>query len=447
MHSDLLLRKGNLMKLKTLAVAIGAALPISALAATIDTTAATASPEFLAVEGGITAPAATLELGAQYAVGDILTINYSATPYAATASTTAFSWPTTLAINTVTAANTEGALSLFDSSATSVSYRVTAATVGEFGEVSMPQPIFQTANMAGADVTVSTSSATGTGTSFDAGKATKIIDITPSQYAFAVSGLAEVVDVESDRKKFLIGTTATSTAAFTVVATTGATTIANMATDGTIALVLNGDFTWLDSDTRTTATGLQSGNVSFAGAGSVVSMGATQIVFNLPATGDTVTFRNARNQVIPTQTLSAALTKQYIGSVATKTGAVTATASGAYTLNGSSVTVYAVPTSSSVSNFIWLTNSGSTSGEVTVVVNDNGKTHDLGVVGTSKAGAEFDVTAAMNDALEAEGISLSGGRVHLDIITRVPSADVAVSAAYRVGDDRVNLLTSLETNN
>jgi len=429
------------MKFNRLSVAIAASLPVSALAASLSATPSTVSTEFLAVQGGITAPAATLTLGAQYAAGDVITLSYSAPPRAATNGTNAFSWPSTLAISNTTS----GALALFDSSDTSVSYRVTNGGSGDnFGTVTLPTPVFQTAGIAGTDVTVSSSSATSQGTPFDsASLPAKLIDVTGSQFVYSVTGLSETVDVESARKKFLISGTATNTAAFTVVGvTSGATSTANLATAGTMSVTVSGDFAWLDSSSS--ATGIQPGNVAAAG-GSTTAISATGFTVSLPSTGGVVTLTNSLANVIATGPVTVAISGTYSGSA--NPGAATASASGAYALNGSTITVYAVPTSSSVSNFIWLTNSGSTSGDVSIVVNDGGTAVDLGVVGTSQANSEFDLSAAMNAAIAAQGVTLSGGRVHLDVVTNVPAADVAVSAAYRVGDDRVNLLTSIETDN
>jgi hypothetical protein len=444
------------MKLKPLAVAVGVALPVSALASTISSTAETVSTEYLSVFGGIQAPAANLVLGAQYAAGDVITLTYSAAAKAGAdannaTSTRAFTFPANLTIGTVATGSEVGSLAFFDSGDNFVKYRVVSAPAVSNAVVpSLPQPYFQTAGMAGADVTITPSSSTSQGLAFDTGVAKKIIDQTGSQFRFSVTGLSEVIDVESARQAFIIGTNAVSSAAFTITqvstaaAGIGSSSAANVATAGTIAVVVNGDFSWLDSSTS--STGIQTDNITGTGV-TVGAVTATQMALSIPAGGTTITFDNSLENTIPTQTLTVSLSGQFTGGGAGSTGAVTASASGAYSLNGSTVTVYAVPTSSAVNNFIWLTNSGSTSGDVQIIIYDNGTTYDLGVVGTSNAGEQLDITAAMNAAIASEGVTLSGGRVHLDIVTKVPASEVAVSAAYRVGDDRVNLLTSLETDN
>jgi len=437
------------MKLKPLVIAMGAAVPLALQAATLTAPAANkVSSEFLGTNAGITPAAASIALGSQYAVNDIITLSYSI-PARAAASTATFGFANTLAIDVAGTTN-DGVLSLFDKTDSSVSYRVTTAPGSDgtdFGTITTETPRFLSAEIANTDVTLSTASQTSAGVSFDAGKAVKVVDVTGSQFAYTVSGMSKTIDVESARKAFAVtgGTSTVHTITINVNDAVGSPDAGQAATAGTAAITLTGDFSWIDSNTATNATGIQTTG-TITGDFSPVGVSATAIT--LASTGAltaaatyTIALTNATKQVIPVQSLGLTLAQNY-GTIAQ----ASATASGVYSLNGSSVTVYAVPTSSSVSNFIWLSNTGSTSGDVTITVYDGGETHELGVVGTSKAGAEFDVTAALNAGLEAAGVTLSGGRVHMDVVTNVPAADVAISAAYRVGDDRVNLLTSLETN-
>lgn len=435
------------MKLKPLVIAMGAAVPLALQAATLTAPANNkASNEYLATNAAITPAAASIALGSQYAANDIITLSYSI-PARAAASTATFGFANTLAIDVAGSTN-DGVLSLFDKTDSSVSYRVTTAPGSDgtdFGTITTETPRFLSAEIANTDVTLSTSSQTSAGVAFDAGKAVKVIDVTGSQFAYTVSGMSKTIDVESARKAFAItgGTSTVHTITINVNDDVG--TPDDAATAGTAAITLTGDFTWIDSNTATNATGIQTtGTIT----GDFTPVGVSATAITLASTSAltaaatyTIALTNATKQVIPVQSVGLTLAQDY-GTIAQ----ASATASGVYALNGSSVTVYAVPTSSAVSNFIWLSNTGSTSGDVTITVYDGGKTHELGVVGTSKAGSEFDVTAALNAGLEAAGVTLSGGRVHMDVVTNVPAADVAISAAYKVGDDRVNLLTSLETN-
>lgn len=443
------------MKIKPLAIAVSAALPVAALAATVaEPTGNHVSTEYLTVNRAVTGLTGSVALGAQYAVGDVITLSFSAPPKASAAATTAYTWPTTLdiVVGTAGAGGDDGVIALFDTEDTSVSYRVTTAptadtsgAVTDFGTVTLPSDIvFRSADFGTTDVTYSSSSSTAQGVTFDRGSAKKYVDVTGSQFAATVTGLTQVIDVESARKRFVDGAS-TATDHDIVVTIASNAGVPDLAlTAGTASVTLTGDFSWVDSNTATNATGIQAGNVELGGvAVAAAGLGATSItVSNVPAAGGTINLDNSLAQVIPTQSLQATVTSTFTESTAVTSSA---TATGAYTLNGSSVTVYAVPTSSSVSNFIWLTNTGSSRGDVSITVYDGADTHELGVVGSSAGGTQFDVTAALNDALAAEGITLSGGRVHMDIVTTAPAADIAVSAAYRVGDDRVNLLTSIET--
>jgi ribosomal protein S9 len=301
------------------------------------------------------------------------------------------------------------------------------------------------------DVTVTPSSTlAGGGGNFDsysgsAGDNT-VVDTYGTQFKYSVTGLTNTIDVNTGRKAFIVGTNTFSTFDFVVNATTNQGTPSLAATSGTIAVTLTGlDFSWLDSNTATNATGIQFDNITFANGGTTVAAGVTAISFLLADTGDTITLGAGTGGIIPEQSLALAGTQQF--SSASKSASSSFVGSGALKLNGSSVTVYAVPTSAAVSNFIWLTNTGTVSGDVELTVVDGGTATDLGVIGVAAAQSEFDITKAMNAALEAKGVTLSGGRVHLEITTKVPASAASISAAYRVGDDRVNLLTSLETSN
>lgn len=451
------------MKMKPLAVAIAGATPVLALAAGVNVgTAVKASNEYIQLFGGATGAVATVELQAQYDVGDTITFTYNADPVAAKGATTAYAWPTSLAINPVTTVgtdSTQGVLGKIDSGSNFVKYRVTTKPAGDatlvigadniHATVALPGDIDFNLSTASGDVTVTPSSLTSGNVAFDtyAGAAgdNTVVDLYGSQYNYAVTGLSNTIDVNTGRTKFIVGTNTSSTISFVVAGSTAVGSPTLLASSGTMSVTLTGaDFSWLDSNTATNATGIQLANVTVPAAGSTVAGGVTQISLRLPAEGGSVTLGAGTGGVIEEQTLSIAGTGNYSGN--SKSSSNTFTGSGKLSLNGSSITVYAVPTSAAVSNFIWLTNTGTVPGDVEITVVDAGTATDLGVVGTAAANSEFDVTKAFNEAVAAQGVTLSGGRVHLEITTKAPSTAVAISAAYRVGDDRVNLITSAETN-
>lgn len=450
------------MKIKPLAVAIAGASPVLAIAAGVNVgTAVKASNEYIQLFGGATGAVATVELQAQYDIGDTITFTYNANPVAAKGATTAYAWPTSLAINPVTTLNTDstqGVLGKIDSGSNFVKYRVTTKPEGDaslvigadniHATVDLPADIDFNLTTASGDVTVTPSSLTSGNVAFDtysgsAGDNT-VVDLYGSQYKYAVSGLTNTIDVNTGRKAFAITGGTASTFAFSVAGSTAVGSPTLLVDSGTMAITLTGsDFSWLDSNTATNATGIQLGNITVPADGSTVAAGVTSISLKLAAEGGSVTLGAGTGGIIAEQTLSLAGTGNYSGN--SKSATNTFSGTGALKLNGSSITVYAVPTSAAVSNFIWLTNTGTVAGDVEITVVDAGTATDLGVVGTAAANSEFDVTKAFNDAVAAQGVTLSGGRVHLEITTKAPASAVAVSAAYRVGDDRVNLITSAET--
>ena len=444
------------MKLKPLAIAVGAAMPLAAAAATITGPATTASTEYLAVVGSAVPDAATtVALGFEYIDGDVIKLTFSAPPrrYGEAGTTAAektqtFDFPSSVVV--AVTGGTNGSAKKFDQTDTTVSYRIDNAPTpngSNFGVIDLGNDFGFKASEIGTGVTVSSISQSGQ-LSFDAGKAAKVIVPNGSQYAFTVAGLSQTIDVQSGRKAFVAGAATAANHTITVSIDDDVKSPDLGITSGDFVATLTGDFSWLDSNTATTAaaTGIQF-SAATGDEFAVLGVSGTAMTISTAVTaGDNdyeLTLTNSTKQEIPVQALALSATQRLTGSTV---GVASATASGAYKLNGSSITVYAVPTSSAVSNFIWLSNTGKSSGDVSITVYDNGKTIDLGVVGTSKGGSEFDVTAGLNAALEAKGVTLSGGRVHMDVVTNVPTSDVAISAAYRVGDDRVNLLTSAETN-
>jgi len=172
----------------------------------------------------------------------------------------------------------------------------------------------------------------------------------------------------------------------------------------------------------------------------------------LTGTDGQITLGNASTVAIPEQTLTLASSLSYsvagapaVGTGAS-TGALAGTETGAYDLNGSSVTIYSIPTNAT--NLIWLTNRGSTdNASISATIEDNGVQTDLGELSvTADSNDQVDVWPAVLAAADAAGLTLTNpARVNVTLVTEAPAADIAVSGIYRVGDDRVNLLSSLDT--
>jgi hypothetical protein len=423
------------------------------------------SAEYFAGLGQVAVQQVAVDLDAGLAPQDLITITYNS-PLNPTGATTAFSWSgaalPTLASESGGVAGTVA----FRSAAadgSSVTYRVVTAPTAAGGAaesggiLTLPAGQF---SRTGGNVTVSASVNSGLDGAVleQSASADTILANTGSQFRFIVSNLSETVDVNSSRLRFDIGTgtpSATHTIGFNIVtnaaSVVGATTatLDYAAALGTTAVTLAGDFAWLDSSSTT--TGIQLGGVSTVnsgGASSAVTLNTSgQIATVLAATAGTgaITLGNATTTVIPEQALTLTSSLRYTVAGGSS-GAVSGSATGAYNLNGSSVTVYSVPTNAS--NFIWLTNTGSTDGAaISASIDDAGTVTDLGELAvTADSNDQVDVWPAVLAAAEAAGVELTNpGRVNLTLVTEAPATDVVVSGVYRVGDDRVNLISTLDT--
>jgi len=466
------------MNRKPLAAAIALALGASSASAINIETGATGgtdvpnelfSAEFQAGNRQVELPPIVVDIDAGLSVGDLITLTFNS-PITANNVTTAFGYaaalPTVLAESAVAAAPQQGAVAFRTAAAdgSSVTYRVTTVPTAAGGadEVGgllvMPTGLY---SRSGGSVTVSATITDGlTGDAIESSTTADTV-LTPSgsQYAFTVTNLSETIDVNSSRRAFLVGTATnashTVSVAFTdnaisvpgVIASTGA--ITHTATRDDTTVTIAGDFAWLDSSPA--ATGIQLAGVSVTGnvGGAITPALNTSgaIAFTIPeADASAVIVLGAASTVaIPEQTLTVTSSIKYDTTVAT-TGAVSGISTGAYSLNGSSVTVYSIPTNAS--NFIWLTNTGSTDGAaISATIEDAGVETDLGELAvTADSNDQVDVWPAVLAAVDAAGVELTNpARVNLTLVTEAPDADIAVSGLYKVGEDRVNLVTSLET--
>jgi hypothetical protein len=230
------------------------------------------------------------------------------------------------------------------------------------------------------------------------------------------------------------------------------------ATTGSVALVITGqDFGWLDSDLTTSAIVL----------GTNVASNVTGVTTTINTAGDTLTavlgsgaalnaeavtltLTNSEENAIDVNTSISASAQIFYGTGANKTSVTVPLAGTAsFVLNGSSVDVYAVPVTADV--FLWLSNTGSgtTAENVTVSIFDGSSTAAcvLEDVAQTTPGTELDLSAAIrnNIATGCPTYVQSGNRVRYNVSTNAPATDIRVSGVYKVGTDRVNLLTSSET--
>ena len=131
-----------------------------------------------------------------------------------------------------------------------------------------------------------------------------------------------------------------------------------------------------------------------------------------------------------------------------KTGDVTtkaagSVAAGAFTLNGASVTVYSMPINNpAVTNYLYVTNTGALPAEVSVTATTDGTTISKNDVTTVPGKSITNIT----EAVEAALASAKGQRATVEVTLNAPACNIVVSAAYKVGTDRLPLETSQTLN-
>jgi hypothetical protein len=326
--------------------------------------------------------------------------------------------------------------------------------IGLTGAVSLPGSLYVTSTgLAGVTLAASLENADGVEIESASGS---LLTVGGSQMSGGALSANATIDVDSLKTAFDTGLDNTTlTLAYnadTLTGSAGATTIVDstVATNGTVAVVITGqDWSWLDTDADT--AGIQVD-------GTVITGLTSPIVTNTTITGTaavnsspiSVVLTNAEDVAIPVQTgITASVRKYFTKDDATESfTALNMTGTGVWQLNGSSIDVYAVPNSDNVSVFMWLTNTGTGSVPIDATLYDNGTECAMENIATSVAGTELDLTAALSAAVEAQCPTYvpSGNRVRYNVSANAPANSIRISAAYRVGTDRVNLVTSSEAN-
>lgn len=123
-----------------------------------------------------------------------------------------------------------------------------------------------------------------------------------------------------------------------------------------------------------------------------------------------------------------------------KSAAIAATSAGKHDLSGAAVTVYSMPINNpAVSNYVYVTNTGVLSGEVSMVATlADGTKVSANDIATIGAGAITNVTPQIEAALAGA----DGKRATVELTFNVPACKAVVTAAYKVGTDRLPLETS-----
>jgi len=149
--------------------------------------------------------------------------------------------------------------------------------------------------------------------------------------------------------------------------------------------------------------------------------------------------------VIPQSTYSGTSKYTYTSSGTVTTKTITYDNLGAWTLNGASITAYGVPMGSTVSRFLWVNNKGAVAAPVTATVTTAGSSYGPYDVGSAASKTALSMSAALDAALTAAGVSLAdNSRANIVFESPVKAGDITVSAAYKhIADaDRLTLETS-----
>lgn len=429
--------------------AIAAALAVSGSAAAGDLTTSTTviSSEYVAAQTAtdtVTVTQLDYELGASYAVGDLLTINH---PDIAVTGVTTFPQ---------SANSANATFGLISSTATSHTYRVTAINnnANTTGETVSFGPISTTyAKLAGvSDVTFSVSSTLSDGSTVidNSGDRSSTAVYVRSQVGASqvADKFEKVIDVGSERTLFADETNFDSAAVTFDIREGGECGVYYTDAAGNLQC-LNfdlalpvGDFTpvasigaMLEIDAEGNGVGITASNsdeIAYAD-------GVVDITYDAGTTNSTINFINttgdAATTLAPQQfTYSAAVN---YGVSSSKTVASNLSL-GAWTLNGAEVVVPLMPYGSGITQFFYVSNKSTQDGDVYVTaIDDDGESYELGMIGTASAGTNNNMNAALRSALETAGAPTWSGRFSLVITVNAPTNDVEVFAGYNSRGDRV----------
>ena len=372
-------------------------------------------------------------------------------------------------------------------SATAPVYRVTSlagsgSTVGS--EIAAPAPMVSHDGLAATKtMTVGFSAATAAGVAMDQLATTTNIATASSEYTYTLTTKFNgVIDVENAKKDYASGFDGATTEDDLVLtlaldagtigekkvvsnvgvltATSDSTAATNVAIVKTAAsteiTTVNADFTWLDDAVAAGITADVSGITSDLTNNSIDAdtLNATGTSFTansghsgglLLAGVKTITLKNTEAAVIPAQSFSGQTVISYTSYGIAGTETYTWADLGTTTLNGASVTAYAVPMGTAVSRFLWVNNSGSAAAVLDYSVTMNGSTYGPYSLTTVAGKTAASVGALIDADLSNRSVFVAPtSRANISITAPVKANDITISASYKhEGDsDRLGLETS-----
>ena len=431
-------------------------------------------------------------------VGDAFTISGNTTQIFTvltrpTATNGTISPAPTAAISTAAAVTESGTiatvgLGLLSSSATAATYRFTDVSTGgntTIGAmIQVPAVTFDEDNLQSSSATVAFSAATGAGAAMDALATTAVMAASVPQFkTVQTTAWNAIVDVENDRKKWSTLDQAGAAHSATQddhtlqitdagqavnganlridgsgVMTSGSAVTSVPATITSAVVTVTGDFTWLDDDAATAliqASGTdeievtQASGTTCTAAALVSTAGAAVQYADTLGTACVLELKSAGTAVIPVQDFGNSSILYTYTTASPQSTVTTATAAGPavgkHTLNGASVTAYAVPMGSAVARYLWVNNKGTASAAVSYTATMNGTTYGPYSVATVAGKSSVSVGGLIDADISARGIYVApSSRAAIELSAPVKANDITVSAAYKhIGDsDRLGLETS-----
>jgi len=345
------------------------------------------------------------------------------------------------------AANQRASFAGFNSATQTVTYVIDSSAATDGCNLAIPVINADGASLSTEDTFSVTAVGSTTYGTLESLATTKLIDVAVDNISQAVATpLDGVVDVENGRYVFTAGTDDV----VTITTTEGANG------DGAADLlgathVITGDFGWTK---RTSAEGVVTRHgvtVSNAATGPVIT--DTDVTWTsaagTKANAVTLTPQTGVNKVVlPATTFSLASAYTYDnGTDADVLNGSFAAALGAWTLNGASVTAYGIPNQAAVTPFLWVQNSGTSNGDITVDVRCDGASISGIAAGQASPMANTSIATAVQAGVDAAGTCAVGSRYDAVVTVNGPAADMTVNAGYRVtaadgSNDRLSLETS-----
>ena len=282
---------------------------------------------------------------------------------------------------------------------------------------------------------------------------------------YATGGFDSVVDVSANRLSFVdgvdAGTASDVSDVLTFKLTDSASSVTSDATLTGATYEVKGDFSWILDTSATTAniqapTGVLAVSNGTLGAVKSDSIVITQTAAqaasntdvtltvdtskNFPATATGTARKNAAVLPAGSYTIDADVSYTTVAPAQNAVETTDGIKAGAWSLNGASKVIEAYPLSTAVTGLVWVANTSTQTGDVVASVVTAGETFDLGVIGQSTPKSLVPFGQALEEAMDAADVPRTG-RGEVTITVNAPSANVNVSASYKVdsADDRLTL--------